>query len=158
VLLELRHRWADGTSHLLFDPVELLERLAALTPRPRINLVLYYGVLGAHAAWRARLRQLRDGSQAPVRQTDPRVSATSAASPRSKTNLLWAQLMHRSFGFDVLECERCGGRLRLIALIDAPDVVGRILRHLGLPAEVPAGRPARAPPLGGAAADDVEAP
>ena len=43
VLLELRHRWADGTTHLLFDPVELLERLAALTPRPRINLVLYYG-------------------------------------------------------------------------------------------------------------------
>lgn len=40
VLLELRHRWADGTRHLLFDPVELLERLAALTPRPRINLVL----------------------------------------------------------------------------------------------------------------------
>jgi hypothetical protein len=41
VLLELRHRWADGTTHLLFGPVELLERLAALTPRPRINLVLY---------------------------------------------------------------------------------------------------------------------
>ena len=35
---------ADGTTHLRFDPVELLERLAAVTPRPRINLVLYYGV------------------------------------------------------------------------------------------------------------------
>ncbi len=55
VLLALRHRWADGTSHLLFDPVELLERLAALTPRPRINLVLYDGVLGARSAWRSRL-------------------------------------------------------------------------------------------------------
>ena len=43
VRLELRHRWSDGTTHLLFDPVELLERLAALTPRPRINLILYYG-------------------------------------------------------------------------------------------------------------------
>ena len=69
VLVELRHRWADGTTHLhptahsprgggpglVFDPIELLERLAALTPRPRINLVLYYGVLGARAAWRPRL-------------------------------------------------------------------------------------------------------
>ena len=55
VLLELRHRWADGTTHLVFDPIELLERLATLTPRPRINLVLYYGVLGARAAWRPRL-------------------------------------------------------------------------------------------------------
>ena len=33
-----------------------LERLAALTPRPRINLLLYYGVLGARSAWRSRLQ------------------------------------------------------------------------------------------------------
>ena len=50
VRLELRRPWADGTTHLLFDPVELLERLAALTPRPRINLILYYGVLAPRAA------------------------------------------------------------------------------------------------------------
>ena len=37
-----------------FDPIELLERLAALTPRPR-NLLLYYGVLAARAAWRPRV-------------------------------------------------------------------------------------------------------
>jgi hypothetical protein len=47
VRLELRRPWSNGTTHLLFDPVELLERLAALTPRPRVNLVLYHGVLGA---------------------------------------------------------------------------------------------------------------
>jgi len=55
VLLELRHRWSDGTTHLRFHPLELLERLASLTPRPRINLVLYYGLFAAHAAWRARV-------------------------------------------------------------------------------------------------------
>ena len=55
MLLALRHRWRDGTTHLRFHPLELLERLASLTPRPRINLVLYYGVLAAHAAWRRRL-------------------------------------------------------------------------------------------------------
>src|SRR2546426_7353627 len=31
----------------------LLERLAALTPRPRINVVLYHGVLAPRAKWRA---------------------------------------------------------------------------------------------------------
>ena len=46
-----------------------------------------------------------------------------------------------------LACSRCGGRLRLIAVLDASDVAQRILRHLGLPTEVPAARPARAPPL-----------
>jgi len=55
VVLQLRRRWSDGTTHLLFDPIELLERLAALTPRPRVNLVLYYGVLGARARWRGRI-------------------------------------------------------------------------------------------------------
>jgi hypothetical protein len=47
--------WTDGTTHLIFEPVELLERLAALIPRPRINLVLYHGVLAPRAAWRARV-------------------------------------------------------------------------------------------------------
>jgi hypothetical protein len=54
--------------------------------------------------------------------------------------------MRRAFEVDVLACPRCGGRLRLIALLEAGDGTARILRHLGLPAEVPAARPARAPP------------
>ena len=149
VLLELRHRWTDGTTHLLFDPIELLERLAALTPRPRINLVLYYGVLGAHAAWRGRLNG-RKGTEPPHdiaagRDSRPDVMATASPAPRS--NLLWAQLMARSFGFDVLHCTRCGGHLRLIALIDDPRVIRRILGHLDLPTDVPAPRPPRGPPL-----------
>ena len=45
VLVTLKAGWHDGTTHLLFTPVELLEKLAALTPRPRINLVLYHGIL-----------------------------------------------------------------------------------------------------------------
>jgi hypothetical protein len=49
----------------------------------------------------------------------------------------------RSFGFDVLACPRCGGRLDLIALIEDPSVIRRILSHLGLPTEVPAARRAR---------------
>jgi hypothetical protein len=55
IWLTLRRRWADGTTHLRFDPLELLERLAVLTPRPRVNLILYYGVLAPRAAWRAAL-------------------------------------------------------------------------------------------------------
>jgi hypothetical protein len=36
ILLTLKTPWADGTRHLLCAPMELLEKLAALTPRPRI--------------------------------------------------------------------------------------------------------------------------
>lgn len=146
VLLELRHRWADGTTHLVFEPIELLERLAALTPRPRINLLLYYGVLGARSAWHARLAGSdpeRPVETAASRSPEPR----SPAAGRPRTNWLWAELMQRSFGFDVLTCPRCGDRLDLIALIEDPKVIRRILSHLGLPSEVPAARPARPPPL-----------
>jgi hypothetical protein len=57
------------------------------------------------------------------------------------------QYENRSFGFDVLACPRCGGRLRLIALIEEAAVIERFLRHLGVPTEIPAPSPARAPPL-----------
>ena len=45
VRVQLKRAWSDGTTHLLFEPVEFLEKLAALTPRPAINLILYHGVL-----------------------------------------------------------------------------------------------------------------
>jgi hypothetical protein len=58
----------------------------------------------------------------------------------------WSELMRRVFGIDVLSCEHCGGRRRLIALITDSLVARRILRHLGLPSEAPPLAAARAPP------------
>ena len=55
--------------------------------------------------------------------------------------------MRRSLGLDVLACPQCGGRLTLIALIEDPAVIVRILGHLELPADIPEAQPARAPPL-----------
>ena len=49
VVLLLKTTWSDGTSHLVFEPMDFLARLAALIPRPRINLVFYHGVLAPHA-------------------------------------------------------------------------------------------------------------
>ncbi|MGH7391260.1 MAG: transposase [Candidatus Rokuibacteriota bacterium] len=50
VLLTLKTAWVDGTRQLMFEPLELLEKLAALVPRPRINLVLYLCVRQAPRA------------------------------------------------------------------------------------------------------------
>jgi hypothetical protein len=154
VVLELRRRWVDGTTHLVFDPVELLERLAALVPRPRINLVLYYGVFAPRAAGRRGIVPGGDGGAREARRELARRPA----------NPTWAQLMQRSFrlregsgglaealrakavGFDVLACPRCAGRLRLMALIHHPDVVRRILTHLGQSPDALAFHPSRDPP------------
>jgi len=53
------------TGHLLFEPLELLEQLATLTPRPRVNLVLCHGVLAPHARWRPRAVSY-EGSTTPL--------------------------------------------------------------------------------------------
>ena len=55
-------------------------------------------------------------------------------------------MMRRVFAIDVLHCERCGGRRKLIALITDSTVARRILRHLELPSEPPPIAAARPPP------------
>jgi hypothetical protein len=72
-----------------------------------------------------------------------------SAGRRRPRGYLWAELMRRTFGIDALDCPRCGGRLRLLALIEHARIVERILRHLGLPTDRPELRPARAPPRRG---------
>src|SRR5262249_21349341 len=68
--VSLKLAWSDGTTYLLFEPVELLEQLAALTPRPAINRILYHGVLASHARWRPDVvpygRPERDAASAPM--------------------------------------------------------------------------------------------
>ena len=137
----------------MFDPVEFLGRLAVLVPRPRINLLLYHGVLGARSAWRTEVvphRRPGDMADTGVGEADAisaRKAVQAEAPPRRALGATWVSMMARTFGFDVLACPRCGGRLRLIALIEGVAVIGRILRHLGLPTEIPSPHPARAPPV-----------
>jgi len=54
--------------------------------------------------------------------------------------------MRRVFDLDVLCCPKCSGRLKLLALIEDPNVIKKILKHLNLPTELPTPAPARAPP------------
>src|SRR5262249_18694503 len=43
IALELKTAWHDGTRELLFEPLEFLERLAAMTPRPGPNWLFGLG-------------------------------------------------------------------------------------------------------------------
>ncbi len=148
VVLQLRHAWADGTTHIAFTPTAFLARLAVLVPRPHVNLLLYHGVLAPRAAWRAEVVPHVSAHRAPGVTADPPVPDPASETTRrpSGRGASWAQLMRRAFEIDVLACPRCDGRLRLIALIETSGVARRILMHLGLPADVPRPTPARAPP------------
>jgi len=55
LLYELRHRWRDGTTHVAFEPLQLIDRLAALIPPPRFHTVRYHGVLASRSKHRAQV-------------------------------------------------------------------------------------------------------
>jgi len=192
ILLRMRRPWHDGTRAILFEPHELIERLAALVPKPRINLLLYHGILGPSARLRrsavaaamalsspgAALEVSPREEQAPSRAaldppgpptppargpsdaeaahtspalgpSDPVGRSAGGGAPRRsgpRPHTPWAELLRRTFEIDVLACTECGGRLRLLATIEDPAVVRKILSHLGIAPEVPRPAPARSPP------------
>jgi len=42
------------------------------------------------------------------------------------------QRLKRVFGIEIEKCEKCGGRVKIIACIEDTDVIEKILKHLGL--------------------------
>ena len=157
LLYELKHRWRDGTTHIGFEPLELIEKLAALVPPPRFNLVRYHGVLAPAARHRA---QVVPSGQAPGLDRETAHSECRARPgsgehsqledshirPRPR-NYSWAELMRRVFAVDVLECPACQGPMRVLAAIHPPEATRAILDCLGLPSRPPpVSPPARVAP------------
>jgi hypothetical protein len=129
---------------VLYEPLDLIAKLAALVPRPRKNLVLYHGVLAAHAALRERV--VSHGRAVAEQDQPPSTGMPSEPTvPRHKQRQ-WAELMRRAFGYDLLSCPDCGGKMALLACVLQSAAIRRILRHLRLPADLPALAPARASP------------
>jgi hypothetical protein len=146
LLYRLKRRWRDGTSHIIFEPLDLVAKLAALVPPPRFNLVRYHGVLAPSAGWRALL--LPPGPETVYPQSHPGcdvgrpVSDSGPEGPKPKgnrgaRNYSWAILLRRVFEVDVLTCDHCGGRMRIVAAIEAPEAIRKILQCLALPARPP---------------------
>ncbi len=50
--LRLKTRWRDGTTHILMERSELIERLVPLIPAPRAHQVRYHGILAPGASQR----------------------------------------------------------------------------------------------------------
>jgi hypothetical protein len=66
--------------------------------------------------------------------------------------MTWAQRLKRVFGIDIETCAACGGAMRIIACIEDPAVIEKILTHLDAKApepEAPRRPPSRAPPQWG---------
>ena len=138
--------WSDGATGIKLSPLELLEKLAALVPLPRVHLVRYAGCLAPHST-------LRDA----IIPT-PRQQGVDGEEKQTETPYWhWARLLGRVFALDMATClpPLCGrrepcdlpfcrrGALRSIAAITQESVMTRILRHLTLASVPPPIAPAR---------------
>ena len=92
VRYELKTPYRDGTTHVIFEPVDFIAKLAALVPKPRVNLTRYHGVFALA--------------------------------------MTWAQRLKRVFNIDVETCRACGGSAKVIACIEDPVIIRKILNHL----------------------------
>jgi hypothetical protein len=61
---DLPHPRADGATHLLLDPLELIEKLTLLIPPPRFHTLRFHGVLAPHAACRLAVIPARPEAEA----------------------------------------------------------------------------------------------
>jgi len=138
VVLQLKTPYRDGTTHLVMTPLEFLQRLAALVPRPRLHLIRFHGVLAPNAALRS---QIVPGEADPAPITANGDGEAPAASTRARMS--WAQLLKHVFAIDITTCHQCGGPLTILAAIEDPAVIIKILTHLGLPTRAPPKAPAR---------------
>jgi hypothetical protein len=102
-------------------------------------------VFAAQAALRAAITPAGRGAGAQKRFAVPE-------QPRPKDiRMNWARRLKRVFGIEIEQCVRCGGRLKVIASIEEPELIERILAHRrerGDEATPTAAVGARAPPQG----------
>jgi len=131
---------ATATTHLVMSPLELLQLLAALVPRPQLHLIRFHGGLAPHAKLRAAI--------VPIPAAPTHAYSTDCHhAPSSPARMSWARLLKRVFDIDIEPCPDCGGELKIIAAIEAPGVIVRILSPLRLPALAPPREPRRLPKL-----------
>ncbi len=124
VVIALKTPYDDGTTHVVLSPMEFMGRLAALVPRPRVILARFHGVFSPNS-------KLREHA---VPQKPKAYSMTCA------------QRLKHMFAIEIEKCEQCGVPVRSIASIEDPEVIQKILKHLGL--DRPRDSRNRSPPVG----------
>ena len=138
VVLKLKTPWRDGTTHIVMSPLEFMQRLAPLVPRPRLHLIRFHGVLAPNAKLRALVvpQVVPQEPEPPAQVTQPADCEANCAHHRP-VRLSWAKLLKRVFEIDMEHCPNCGGQLKIIAAVLEQPVIEKILTHLGLQARAP---------------------
>jgi len=137
VRYQLKSPWKNDTTHVDFEPVDFIAKLAALVPPPRAHLTRFHGVFAPNTTWRAQLTPSGRGKRpatdvasagANIDDRSP-IERRRAMTPDQVRGRLWAQRLKRVFNIDVSTCGHCGGTLRIVASIEEPTAIRAILAH-----------------------------
>ncbi len=148
VRYELKTPFRNGTTHVIFEPLDFIARQAALVPKPRVNLTRFHGVFAPNSKHRALITPAGrgKGSKQANKEGDDRSFAERHMA------MTWAQRLKRVFNIDIETCEKCQGPVRIIACVEDPVAIKQILDHLASK-KTSAGQavlpPGRAPPQPG---------
>jgi hypothetical protein len=129
VSYKLKRPYSDGTTDVLFSPLELMEKLAALVPKPRANLIRYHGVLAPNSKIRSSIVPKYNKLKTRINSKESIISLDG--------RLSFSKLLKRVFNIDVEKCESCGGRLEIISVVRDRSVIRKILKHIGIGPDPP---------------------
>lgn len=119
---ELKTPYHNGTTHMIFDPLDFISKLASLIPAPRVNLTRFHGVFAPNSQYRARIINRQNNQKLGV------VAKQIESEEHGAMN--WAMRLKRAFNIDMNTCEACGGAAKVIACIDNPIVIEKILKSV----------------------------
>jgi hypothetical protein len=96
VVYTLKTPYHDGTTQVAFEPADFIARLAALVPKPRVNLTRYHGVLAPNHRSRSLVTPAKRGkSVKPTSNKEARLPTERHAA------MTWAQRLKRVFNIDI---------------------------------------------------------
>ena len=125
IVLRLKTKYSDGTSHLLFSGLEFIEKLAALVAPPRIHLTRFFGCLAPNSKIRSQIVPEKPQQvQAVVTLTSP--TDPESVTPKRSRRTGWVELLARVFAIDMQNCPNCPGQLKVVAAIVESSAVKRI--------------------------------
>ena len=129
VRYELKTPYRDGTTHVFFESLDFIARLAALIPKPRVNLTRFHGLFAPNSKHRALVTPEKRGKGRKPTEVE---CAQNKTIEERRNAMTWMQRLKRVFNIDIEQCERCGGHVKVVACIDDPAVIEKILKHLAL--------------------------
>ena len=151
----------DSPAVLEWSGAQFVGRIAALIPPARKHLVRYYGALGPRSPLRRAVsqaaRQKADAAELESGYSVTVLGEVARAARRAARVLAraWAACIKRVFEVNPVLCAKCGGTMRLVAVIGDDEELDRILGNQGWPVDFPRTKPARPPPDRAADKDEV---